>query len=192
MLAAAIVSLFHRCRPATIAQFITALIVDAVNALALWPLTHVRKEVREALAPLPAVAYPDTASAVILPTDVFRVGATLNHHPPGIAGGSLVFRPPLARVNAPRCTFGLSVVRPVFAIVDNQRFPVAFPIDPFITGPTQAIAMMGKMAAGGGLASINSHRETSFPGVRRADVSASRPLNFTIFEASRGGGTACE
>src|SRR3990167_6233361 len=39
-------------------------------------------------------------------------------------------------------------------------------------------------------ANLGLHRESSPSGVRRADVSASRPLNFTIFEASRVGGTA--
>jgi hypothetical protein len=69
--------LLFPCRPPAIFRFIVSVIVDAVQSLTLWRRSHVSKEIFEHLPPSSANLYPSTA--VVVPSGIFRVSASLDH-----------------------------------------------------------------------------------------------------------------
>src|ERR1700683_337350 len=60
---APILGLFLRRRPPTVARFVVAVVVDALDAVSIRPLAHVGEEVLE---DLPALADGDAGAAVML------------------------------------------------------------------------------------------------------------------------------
>jgi hypothetical protein len=76
--------------PATIAGFVTAIVVDAANACAGRTLAHVGKEVFE---DQPSFANGDASSSIARPTVIVGVGASLDHlHPRAVGWRSFALR----------------------------------------------------------------------------------------------------
>jgi len=65
--------------PAAVARLVVAVVVDPVEAAAVGALAHVGEEVGKRM---PAFADADPASAVVVPADVARVLAAVEHIPP--------------------------------------------------------------------------------------------------------------
>src|SRR5262252_88881 len=79
-----VTSLFGAIRPAAILRCVRAIVIDAVNRVALrWPWPHVSQEIRKRLAP--TVTDCDAATAISVEAIMVRIGATLDHvHPRAI------------------------------------------------------------------------------------------------------------
>ena len=69
-------------RPAAVAGFVVAVVVDAIKRMyRRWTSSHVRQEVREVL---PAVTYGNAPPAVIPIRRISRIAASLSHLLPGV------------------------------------------------------------------------------------------------------------
>lgn len=80
-------SLLGWSRPATVARFVVAVIVNAVDRAAAWPFAHVRQEVQEVGAP--AIADRDSTGTVVAVRSVSTVIAPTIHGAPGGVGARL-------------------------------------------------------------------------------------------------------
>lgn len=99
-------------RPPAIPRLVAALVIDSVDGCTVWPLAHVRKEVREHA---PTFTYRDAAGSVVGEPAVPLVGAALNHRrPTGVGPGPL----PDDVVTVNRCSSGHHFV---------PRMPLAVP-----------------------------------------------------------------
>jgi hypothetical protein len=69
--------LLDETRPATVARFVVAIIVNAINRCTNWSVSHVSKEVRERLSP--AIAYRNAPSSVATVGPVIWIMTALDH-----------------------------------------------------------------------------------------------------------------
>jgi hypothetical protein len=84
-----VVRLLQMARPAAVARFVVAIVVDAIDRLVRRRLTHIGEERREALGARPALTNPDAARAVVALIVSGRPATGMHRLPNAIGAGSV-------------------------------------------------------------------------------------------------------
>ena len=126
-------SLFNSCRPSAVLGTVWTVVVDTVNAMALWTFAHILEKGREGIAP--AITDGNASSSIVfIAAGAWDVAAGFHAHPDAVFGGAagLSMRQSIRmispetstrhRVFTLQCAAGDAQILPAFAGADVADF----------------------------------------------------------------------